>query len=57
VKAVRQRAQRRLVEIEARIAELERVRAGLAELIEACPGHGSPEACPILRALGGEERP
>lgn len=56
VKAVRQRAQRRLAEIEARIAELERVRAGLAELVEACPGHGAPEACPILRALSGEDR-
>jgi MerR family copper efflux transcriptional regulator len=57
VKAVKQRAQRRLAEIEARIAELERVRAGLAELIAACPGHGAPEQCPILRALGGEARP
>jgi MerR family copper efflux transcriptional regulator len=56
VKAVRQRAQRRLAEIEARIAELERVRAGLAELIAACPGHGAPEQCPILRALDGEDR-
>lgn len=56
VKAVKQRAQRRLADIEARIAELERVRAGLAELVEACPGHGTPEQCPILRALGGEEQ-
>jgi MerR family copper efflux transcriptional regulator len=56
VKAVKQRAQRRLAEIEARIAELERVRAGLAELIEACPGHGAPAPCPILRALDGEEQ-
>jgi MerR family copper efflux transcriptional regulator len=56
VKAVKQRAQRRLAEIEARIAELERVRAGLAELIEACPGHGAPAQCPILRALDGEEQ-
>jgi MerR family transcriptional regulator, copper efflux regulator len=57
VKAVKQRAQRRLAEIEARIAELERIRAGLAELIEACPGHGAPEQCPILRALGEGEQP
>ena len=54
VKAVKQRAQRRLAEIDARIAELQRVRAGLAELVEACPGHGAPEQCPILRALGDE---
>ncbi|HET6805239.1 MAG TPA: heavy metal-responsive transcriptional regulator [Frateuria sp.] len=57
VEAVKQRAQRRLADIEARIAELQRVRAGLAELVEACPGHGIPEQCPILRALGGEEQP
>ena len=57
VGAVKRRAQQRLADIEARIAELERVRAGLAELIEACPGHGAPEQCPILRALGGEEQP
>lgn len=56
VKAVKQRAQQRLAEIEARIAELQRVRAGLAQLIEACPGHGKPEQCPILRALDGEDR-
>ena len=56
VRAVKQRAQRRLADIEARIAELERVRAGLAALIEACPGHGAPEECPILRALGGEDQ-
>jgi len=56
VKAVKQRAQRRLADIETRIAELERVRAGLAELVQACPGHGAPEQCPILRALGGEEQ-
>lgn len=56
VEGVRQRAQRRLAEIEARIAELQRVRAGLAELVEACPGHGAPEQCPILRALGPAER-
>lgn len=56
VKAVKQRAQQRLAEIEARIAELQRVRAGLAQLIEVCPGHGKPEQCPILRALDGEDR-
>ncbi len=52
VKAVKQRAQRRLAMIEQRIAELQRVRDGLASLIESCPGHGRPEACPILQALG-----
>ncbi|HUB88292.1 MAG TPA: heavy metal-responsive transcriptional regulator [Dyella sp.] len=55
VKAVRKRAEQRLADIEARIAELVRIRAGLQQLIEACPGHGDPEHCPILRALTDEE--
>lgn len=55
VKAVKKRAQERLAAIDARIAELTRVRDGLEELIDACPGHGSPEQCPILRALSDAE--
>ena len=51
VEGVRERAAARLHAIEARIAELQRVRDGLAELVEACPGHGAPEDCPILKAL------
>lgn len=54
VKAVKQRAQQRLAAIEQRIAELQRVRDGLAQLVESCPGHGRPEDCPILRALSDE---
>ena len=47
--------QKRLAAIEQRIAELQRVRDGLAELVASCPGHGKPEQCPILRALSGDE--
>ena len=55
VKAVKQRAQQRLAAIEQRILELQRVRDGLAQLVESCPGHGAPEQCPILRALTDDE--
>ncbi|MBE1162710.1 MerR family DNA-binding protein [Dyella acidiphila] len=55
VKEVKQRAEQRLASIDARIAELTRIRQGLEQLIEACPGRGDPEQCPILRALAGEE--
>jgi Cu(I)-responsive transcriptional regulator len=54
--AVRQAAQARLQEIEQRIAELERVRAGLRQVLDACPGHGALADCPILASLAGEER-
>ena len=55
VKAVKQRAQQRLAAIDTRIAVLQRVRDGLAQLVESCPGHGAPEQCPILRALIDDE--
>jgi MerR family copper efflux transcriptional regulator len=56
VKSVRQRAEARLGEVELRIRELQRMKRGLKQLIDACPGHGPLEHCPILRALGGEVR-
>ena len=55
VAKVKRAAQLKLADIEARIAELERVRSGLRTLIAACPGHGRAEACPILNALNEEE--
>ncbi|MEO8747753.1 MAG: heavy metal-responsive transcriptional regulator [Rhodanobacter sp.] len=51
VRGVKHRAQARLVAIEQRIHELQRVRRGLKKLIDECPGHGDPAACPILGAL------
>ena len=55
VARVKRSAQAKLADVEKRIAELERVRAGLARLIAACPGHGRAADCPILQALGGNE--
>ncbi|MEQ1438599.1 MerR family DNA-binding protein [Fontimonas sp. SYSU GA230001] len=56
VKAVKRLAQRRLAEIENKLRELERVRDGLRQLTDACPGHGDAGVCPILSALNGEDR-
>jgi MerR family transcriptional regulator, copper efflux regulator len=55
VARVKRSAQAKLADVERRIAELEKVRHGLATLIAACPGHGRAADCPILRALGGED--
>lgn len=52
---VKTAAQQKLADVERRIAELERMRKGLATLIDACPGHGRAADCPILKALGGED--
>jgi MerR family transcriptional regulator, copper efflux regulator len=48
---VKRSAQAKLRDVETRIADLVRVRDGLATLIDACPGHGRSADCPILRAL------
>jgi len=55
VARVKRKSQAKLDDVLVRIAALERVRDGLAELIDACPGHGRAADCPILNALGGEE--
>lgn len=52
VKAV---ARQKLQQVDAKLAELQRLRAVLAELVAACPGHGATEACPILRAFDSTE--
>ncbi len=41
----------KLVDVRARLAELDRIRAGLEALVDACPGHGDLAQCPILHAL------
>jgi MerR family copper efflux transcriptional regulator len=52
---VKRSAQAKLLDVESRIAALERIRDGLARLVAACPGHGRAADCPILRALTDEE--
>jgi DNA-binding transcriptional MerR regulator len=54
VARVKRAAERKLVEVQQRIAALERIRSGLAQLVSVCPGHGLAKECPILKALGEE---
>jgi MerR family transcriptional regulator, copper efflux regulator len=55
VAQVKRAAQAKLDDVDARIADLQRVRQGLSLLVDACPGHGMAADCPILRALSAEE--
>ena len=55
VRGVKRRAEQRLDQVERKIKELQRVRRGLKTLIEACPGHGDLEHCPIIAALSEEQ--
>lgn len=43
--------QRRLREVEDKIADLERMRSGLSQLVDQCDGDGPASECPILTAL------
>ena len=51
--AVRAIAAQRLAEIDAKLDDLQRLKAGLQALLNACPGHGAVAQCPILAALRG----
>lgn len=53
VKGVKAAAETKLARVEAALRDLQRVRAGLKQLIAGCPGHGPLDHCPILNALGG----
>jgi MerR family copper efflux transcriptional regulator len=55
VRGVKRRAEQRLEQVEYKIKELQRVRRGLKTLVDACPGHGDVEHCPIVAALSSED--
>jgi len=48
-----ERARAKIGEIEAKIAELERMREVLTRLLSVCPAEGPLSRCPILEALEG----
>jgi Cu(I)-responsive transcriptional regulator len=52
--ALKATAQQKLHDIDGKLADLQRMRAALSAVIEACPGHGELPACPIHNALAGD---
>ncbi len=48
-------AETKLADLDRRVAELQEIRRGLCELVDACPGHGRADDCPILNALSEGE--
>jgi MerR family mercuric resistance operon transcriptional regulator len=50
---VRERATAKVADIDRRIEELQRIRAALARLVDACQGDRATAACSILGALTG----
>jgi len=57
VEGIKQRAEQRLEAIHQQIAQLSQVRDRLARLIDACPGSGQPQGCPILSSIHGTLSP
>ncbi|MGK9451216.1 heavy metal-responsive transcriptional regulator [Acidithiobacillus caldus] len=49
--AVKALAERKIGDVDRKIADLQRMRDALAQQAERCPGHGPVEHCPILAAL------
>jgi MerR family copper efflux transcriptional regulator len=49
-------ATEKLIDVEAKLAELTRIRDGLKALVASCPGHGALEQCPILNALAEDDQ-
>lgn len=53
---VKARAERKITDVDRRIAQLKRVRQALSKLAAECSGRGPTSECPILEALEREER-
>jgi len=48
---VRQRAEAKMADIDAKLRDLQRMHQALAMLVAACDGYGPTSHCPILEAL------
>ena len=49
-------AQRKLEEVESRLAVLTRMKRELATLVKKCEGNDGSAPCPVVRAMDGESR-
>lgn len=54
---VREKAESKLSEVEAKLSDLRRMRRALRNLTRSCCGEGSTSDCPILDSLEGTEEP
>ncbi len=53
---IKQRAEVKLEDIQAKIRDLQRMKRALTKLVSECRGSGPTSECPILESLRGRER-
>lgn len=53
---VKQRAERKIADVEEKMRSLRRIKKALVRLTESCSGRGPVDECPILEALDPKER-
>jgi len=53
---IRQRAEAKIADIQAKIHSLQKMKKALARLTSACGCHGTSAECPLLHALDGETK-
>lgn len=54
---VRERAARKITDIDAKVRDLLAMRESLVSLLESCEGDGPASGCPIITAFGAHDRP
>jgi MerR family mercuric resistance operon transcriptional regulator len=54
---IRAMTRQKQADLDQRIADLQRMRAVLADLEERCTGHGPAQSCPIIEALNQDASP
>lgn len=52
---VKKRAEVKIVEVEEKIGELQRIKKALTKLVTLCRGGGPTSECPIMEALNSED--
>lgn len=57
VQAIKEQTRQHLASIDKKLQKLGKIQQALAGLVNACPGHGSVDGCPIIQALLDEDCP
>ena len=51
---VKEQAEAKIADIDRKVADLQRIKGALAELVSVCPGQGPLSGCPIIGSIKAE---